>query len=254
MMPRVTLRPPSSASAFPIAMTSSPTWVSSELPSFANASPVASTLSTARSLSPEVPSTFAVLLVPSVKVTSMLPFAPWTTWLLVTTTPSAEITKPVPSPLPVRIATTAGSTFARIPWMSCASAITEVLRPVAAVLGRTTTVRVVVSLLSRAETPAATPPPTSAPTSAPATNCFHAPGRLGALAPGGGDCGGGAAPVASGRGAPAGQGGGPIGSTGAVTGSAPLGTSLVGTSFVGGSSTRIAAGGGSGIDGVVTGS
>ena len=86
----------------------------------------------------------------------MWPPAPSTTWLFVTITPSEEMTKPVPAPPPslwspvaappVRMATTEGSTFERMLWMSVASAIAEVLR--AALLGwRTITVRVALSSL-----------------------------------------------------------------------------------------------------------
>ncbi len=129
----------------PIATTSSPTWSLSELPSFADGSPVASTFNTARSLSVERPSTFADLLVPSVNVTWISPFAPSTTWLFVTMMPSDEMTNPVPAPPlsfwspetapPVRIATTAGSTFWRMPWMSCGSAMVDVLRELVPAVG-----------------------------------------------------------------------------------------------------------------------
>ena len=198
MMPRVTLSPPSSASAFPIAITSSPTCSLSELPSFATGRPVASTLSTARSLSVERPSTLAFLLVPSVNVTSISPPAPSTTWLFVTMMPSDEITKPVPAPPlsfwlpetapPVRIATTAGSTFWRMPWMSCGSAIVDVLREL---LRPSTGARSPCASTSRPSSRGrchpAVPPPTRAPMSAPATNCFHAPGgHVGGSGGGGG--------------------------------------------------------------------
>src|SRR5215207_2666471 len=83
--------------------------------------------------------------------------------------------------------------------------------------------------------PPAVTPPTSAPTSAPATNCFHAPGRDGAVPPGGGR-GGLAGPLAPGP--VTGHGGGPVGSGGG--GSVPTG-SVAGVSAAGvvGTSTGI---------------
>ena len=106
-----------------MATTSSPTWTSSELPSAMVGSPVASTLTTARSLGALCPRIRASRVVPS-ENTAWILWAPSITWLLVTITPSDEITNPVPAAPPESgppsstSATTAGTSVFRICAMS----------------------------------------------------------------------------------------------------------------------------------------
>src|SRR3954453_6987338 len=213
MIPWVTESPPSRASALPTATTWSPTCSASELPSFTVGRFLPSTLSTARSYSGARPSSFAACFVPSLNATSIRPLASATTWLLVTMTPSGEITKPVPSPpldppespekspestaAPVWTVTTAPLTFARTACTSLALPITDVLLTGFDAVPPTTPVRVVlvVSSFVASATPAAVPPPTRAPTTTPTTN-WRQPGpreppSAAGVADGSGDCGGG---------------------------------------------------------------
>ena len=122
-----------------MATTSSPTCIPSESPRVAAGNPEPSTLMTARSVVGSRPMTRAGFFRSSANTTSMV-CAPATTWLFVTMTPSGAMTKPVPAPSPgtgrrksprlsvrVRMDVTAGSTLARISWMSPARAIFDVL-------------------------------------------------------------------------------------------------------------------------------
>ena len=102
------------ASGEPNASTGSPTATASELPNSTGVSPVRDTLSTAMSDSGSRPTTRALTLCPSSKVTVVLPAPSVSTWSLVITYPSSLATKPEPRlspPLPTtRMVTTLGMT------------------------------------------------------------------------------------------------------------------------------------------------
>src|SRR6266567_1873063 len=111
-MPAVTV--PSRPSGLPMARTVSPTWTSALGANVAAVSPeTPAALTTARSLAASVPTIVAVAVLPSENVSrTVLPRAVATTWLLVSTYPSAVNTTPDPSAEPVLIDTTLGWTFA----------------------------------------------------------------------------------------------------------------------------------------------
>ncbi len=86
---------PERPNGLPTATTLSPIIRSDDVPIGAGVRLFASTRSTARSLSGSTPISFAATCVPSWKLTVMRE-APSTTWLLVTTMPSLDQTKPEP--------------------------------------------------------------------------------------------------------------------------------------------------------------
>ena len=83
MTPAVTVPWNSSPIGLPMAMAGSPTTRSSELPNFAVGRSVASTFTTAMSVSSSAPTSVPLKLRPSGKET-VISFAPWITWLFVT--------------------------------------------------------------------------------------------------------------------------------------------------------------------------
>src|SRR5918995_1760877 len=100
-MPEVTVGPPSSASAYPIATTCWPRRRPSLEPSGTVVRPFACTFRTARSCSQSPPITRAPYRVGSSSdVETVMRDAPCTTWQLVTTTPLDRTMKPVPIPSP----------------------------------------------------------------------------------------------------------------------------------------------------------
>ena len=131
-MPRVTVGSPPRLRALPIAMTSSPTWRSSEEPSSAGtrSSSRSCTWMSATSSSGTRPRGWRGCSLPSGSTTVMSPMLP-ITWALVSTRPSALSTIPEPAPsngpscvVPlVSTATTDGWTLARIAWMSSAPSL-----------------------------------------------------------------------------------------------------------------------------------
>ena len=162
-IPRVTLRPPSSASALPIATTSSPTCTLSESPSsIVEGSCPRPGARPGRSAGAAEHLGGELLPVGEVRLDLS---APSTTWLFVTMTPSDDTTNPVPAapPLPgppsSTMATTAGTSAFRI------AAMSPSLDPVG---GRTITSRPAAPSLPRCRRRARrTPPPPRA----------HRPGR-----------------------------------------------------------------------------
>ncbi len=182
-MPRVTVSPPSSASALPIATTSSPTCTWSESPSSIALRFAPSTLMTARSLDGSRPSTFAVSFRPSENC-AWIRDASSMTWLLVTITPSDEITKPVPAAPPLSgppsstIATTAGTSARRIAAMS--PSVVMVSAPRTMTSRPATPSLAALSLSSATNTPDATSAPTRPPARPASRNWRRLRGRLGA--------------------------------------------------------------------------
>ncbi len=105
--PLVTVGPPGRLRAWPMAITSSPTRRSSDLPSGAAFRLFASMSSTARSVGGSTATSRTSKVRPSLSVTSMRD-APATTWLLVTIVPSSSMMKPVPTELSAWMWTTEG--------------------------------------------------------------------------------------------------------------------------------------------------
>jgi hypothetical protein len=119
-IPLVTVAP--SPNGEPMATTPSPTLRSEDLPMSAAVRPLTpSAFTTARSVTGSVPTIFALAVVPSLKLTEMLPPSPATaaTWLLVRIVPSAVRMIPEPEPAsfwPVTLSwTTEGSTLEATP-------------------------------------------------------------------------------------------------------------------------------------------
>jgi hypothetical protein len=101
MMPAVT--DPPRPNGLPTAITHWPIRIFSESPNFTAFKGLSVfTRKTARSIFGSLPTTSALSLEPSVKITSMSVASP-TTWLLVTTTPEESITKPEPKEFDLRM-------------------------------------------------------------------------------------------------------------------------------------------------------
>src|SRR2546425_4911812 len=97
----VTVGPRTRASAYPSATTLWHSWRAFEAPSATVGTPVALTLSAARSCSQSPPITRAWYWTGRwADVETVILFAPSTTWQFVTMTPSERTTNPVPTPLP----------------------------------------------------------------------------------------------------------------------------------------------------------
>src|SRR5205823_6345753 len=160
-----TVGPPLRASALPMATTLSPTRSDDDAPSSTVWRPDAFLIfSSAMSLSLSTPTTSAWRPLVWPGSVTVIELAPAMTWALVSTSPSAVSTMPVPAPLAgkngpawnssVLIVTTPGSTLASTPWMS----VGLLMRPPALV--STTLVDVVLD--ARPATAPAAPPATSA--------------------------------------------------------------------------------------------